>query len=101
MGEIQTRGVEGNILLDIPTDLYRTNDVMSNLDHNINREVELELKSGKCFSGYPAINFFGWIWFDGNCFICNVMRYGTHIETIISETLEDIMEKCCEKYGRF
>jgi hypothetical protein len=74
-------------------------DIMSNFDHVIDREVEKELKENRCYSKYPGWNFSGNVWFQDNKFYCEVWQYHCHVETIEGDTLEDLMENVCCEYG--
>jgi len=83
----------------VPTDYENIGAVMSNFDHTIEPETEEKLKSGKFYGEYPAWNFHGDVWFDGERFKCMVMRYWAHIETVEASSLEEIMEIASTKWG--
>lgn len=72
--------------------------IMSNFDGSINREVESEIKEKDMCAGYPAWNFFGTVWFDGE-WNCEVRRYRIHVNTISADSLEEIMSTACALYG--
>lgn len=72
--------------------------VMSNFDHKIEEGFEEKLKAGKFYGSYPAQNFHGTVWFNG-CFKCGIMQYRVHVATIEGETLQEIMDDACSKYG--
>jgi len=73
--------------------------VMSNFDHTIDTEVAEKLKEGKYYSDYPGWNFYGEVWYDSGKWKCEIRRYHVHVETIMADTLEEIMEQNSEKYG--
>ncbi len=75
--------------------------VMSNFDHSIDREIEKRLKNENVYAYYPGWNFCGDVWYDeeNKMWNCLVWQFHIHIETIEAETLERIMEVCCERYG--
>ena len=73
--------------------------VMSNFDHQIDLGIAKKLKDGKYYSGYPAYNFHGTVWYDNGKWKCKIKRYRIHIDTIIADTLEEIMNEASEKYG--
>lgn len=74
-------------------------DVMSNFDHVIEKDIEEKLREGNCYAGYPAWNFHGTVMYKDNKFICEIKRYGCLIDTIEAETLEGIMEEASNRYG--
>lgn len=74
-------------------------DVMSNFDHSINKEIVEKLKTTNSYSGYSALNFHGDVWFESNLFHCEIWQYHSHINTISKETLEEIMEEASNEYG--
>jgi hypothetical protein len=74
--------------------------VMSNFDHEVNRDVEFTLRTNEStYAGYPAWNFYGSVWYEDSMFHCEIMVYGSYRETISAETLEEIMEIASNKYG--
>ena len=74
-------------------------DVMSNFDHEINKDIEVRLKNEKVYSGYPGWNFHGEVWYEQNQFHCEVWVYGSIKEVISEDTLEELMESVSDKYG--
>lgn len=83
-----------------PTSYIQTaNEVMSNFDQIIDRDVEKLLKSSDYYTAYPAWNFYGEVWYDGENFHCQVEQYHAHMDTIIATTLEEIMEEVSDQYG--
>lgn len=84
-------------LIDLGSFCY----VVSNLDHIINEQIADKLRSGNCWAGYPAMGFFGEVWFDleDDLFKCFIRRLGTFPGTIVAETLQEIIDVACEKYG--
>lgn len=75
------------------------NDVMSNFDGIIDREIESRLKSENVHAGYSAWNFHGNVWYQDERFHCEIWRYQCYTETISAETLEEIMSEANEKHG--
>lgn len=80
-------------------DIEHIGDAMSNFDHIIDRDVEEKLKQGNCIADYPAWNFHGTLWFNGENFQCQIKRYQVHVDTIEAPTLEEIMEKASDRWG--
>jgi len=74
-------------------------DVMSNFDKEIDRDVEKQLKEGNCYAGYPAWNFHGTVYYKDDKFYCEIWTYGFPNELINAETLEEIIELASDKYG--
>jgi hypothetical protein len=74
-------------------------NVMSNFDHEINYEIAEQLKTTNTFAGYPAWDFFGYVWYENNQYHCEINRYCVHIDTISADKIEEIMEIASEKYG--
>ena len=79
-------------------DMESVGEAMSNFDGKINEGMEEKLKSGKFYGTYPAWNFHGTVWFDG-VFKCGIMQYHHHTATIEGESLQEIMDEACERYG--
>ncbi len=75
--------------------------VMSNFDHKINEGTEKKLKSGNFRGSYPAMGFYGTVWFDKKSkeFKCGIMQYHVRKEILSAPSLEEIMDIASEKYG--
>lgn len=77
--------------------------VMSNYDHQIDKEAEIVLRANPggqmC---YTAWNFHGTVSWnnDKQQFICEVWIHGSLRETVERNSMEEIMEHCCTIYGR-
>jgi len=73
---------------------------MSNLGHFIPEGLEERLRKGKVWAHYAGWNFFARVWFDGaEKFACEVMVYNKFMEIICEDSLQEIMETVCDKYG--
>lgn len=84
------------------TDSMRKTELgMSNYDHFIDPELEQALKeeAGQVFVHYCGWNFLGKVWWEDQ-FYCEVLRFGILLETIVANTLQEIMTKVSEKYGQ-
>jgi len=86
---------------DVPSGYEYLSDVMSNFDHEIDKEVAEKLKEGNYFADYPAREFYALIWWDAEASIykAKVMRYLSHAGTAASPTLRGIMELLSDEYG--
>jgi len=75
--------------------------IMSNLDHSIDEVVAKRLKAGKLVAQYAAWNFCGTVWFckKRKQWACMVDRYRVTICTIFCDTLQEIMDECCRRFG--
>lgn len=73
-------------------------DVMSNFDHIISKEVEQLLRAGGCYADYPAWNFHGTVWFD-KMFKCEIWRYCSHVATLEAVSLQEIMDEASKRWG--
>ena len=75
--------------------------IMSNFDHKIEDWAEEKLKEWDCYWDYPWMNFF-WrnVRFEDWNFICEIMQYSSHIDTIKWDSLQKIMDKTCKKYWK-
>ncbi len=82
-----------------PIDFKEIEMLMSNFDHTIDEGLSEKLKSGKFTAEYCAWKFHGMVWFEDSKFHCMIKKYTKHIDTIIENTLEEIMETACSKYG--
>lgn len=86
-------------LIKLPKEYYETKTVMSNIDHSIDKKVEKEIVDGKYYGQYASWNFCGYVWHQEEKFYCEIWVYGSHVETIQADTLEEIMSEACSKYG--
>lgn len=85
-----------------PPTFERSFDVcMSNFDHQIEEWAEDKLKNEEIVLDYTGWNFCAHVWWcrHDEKFKCEVDQYGSHRSTEEGETLQDIMNKCCELYG--
>jgi hypothetical protein len=74
--------------------------IASNFDHEWDRDVAERLKTDQTIvAGYPAWNFYGFVWWDGEHYQCLVMQYNSPVELIEADTIPEIMEAVSEKYG--
>lgn len=83
----------------VPSHFVDIGDVMSNFDHEIEDGAEKKLKSGEFYGSYPAQNFYGCVWFDGEVFLCQVNCYQSHEETVTAPTLRGIMDAVSDDWG--
>lgn len=77
---------------------YGLDGVMSNFDHSIDAEVAEHIKGKLLFSRYAGWNFNGKVWWDGS-WKCDVWVHGSCVESIKADTLTEIMQEVCSKYG--
>lgn len=75
--------------------------IMSNFDGRINGETYSAIKGQPLFSGYTGWNFYGKVWWDLNLlrWCCEVWQYHCYKETVVCDTLEEIMSEVCSNYG--
>lgn len=75
--------------------------VMSNCEHTIDKTIEAELKEKEEYGCYAGWNFFGYVWWkrDVQRWACDVWQYHKSVEVVEAETLEEIMQLVCDKYG--
>jgi hypothetical protein len=83
----------------LPEELKCIGDVMSNFDHEIESGAADRLKKGKVYGEYPAVEFFAKVWWDGNVFCAEIMRYCSHVDTLEADTLDEIMSQASSRYG--
>jgi len=86
-------------MLKVPESYECVGDVMSNFDHKVEDWAEEKLKSGDYYGGYAAWNFHGHVWFADGSFHVTIRCYGSHVDTVTEDTLQDIMDTCSELYG--
>lgn len=80
-------------------DIKNIGEVMTNYDHEIDRDIETKLKEGNCTASYPGWNFHGTVLYDGANFQCRITRYSVQVDVLESPTLEGIMKEACERWG--
>lgn len=90
---------EGEGMKRAPLGFEDVGTVMSNFDHEVEPWAEEKLKSGDFRGDYPAWEFHGTVWWEESNFHCQVMRYGSHIDTVSAPTLQGIMDEASGKYG--
>lgn len=76
-------------------------EVYSNFDHKLDGEVAELLKAGDSFSRHAAWDFNGSVWFDlaSDKWLEEVWVYGSIVETLAGDTVEDVIQQACGKYG--
>ena len=75
-------------------------NLMSNFDGNINKQVEQELVDNPLKTAeYPGWEFWGLCWYQDNKFYCMTMRYRNRDNLFKADTTEELMEKVCQVYG--
>ena len=78
---------------------YPQGTIMSNYDHSIDADIKKILSTQRAHSGYPGWNFHARVWYEGNEWNAEVWQYGSYIETVSADELEDLKSAICEKYG--
>ena len=75
--------------------------VMTNFDHSIHVHVAEALKNEPAFSRYPGWNFNGRVWWarDVALWRCEVWCYCSPVAVVDATTLEELMEKVCDRWG--
>lgn len=91
---------EGEIVCRMPEGLEYAGEVMSNFDHEVDKEVAKKIQDGGYYASYPAWNFHGVVWYDKteSMYRCEVWTYRQYQKTV-SGTLIEIMEKVSEEFG--
>lgn len=83
----------------IPVGYTEYDELMSNIDGNINKDVADVLKTEPYFGQYSGWNFCGYVWFQDGKWHCEVWCHKFYNETISEETLEGIMKSVSNSYG--
>lgn len=73
--------------------------IMSNFDREIDYKVAEQIKSKPFFSQYSAWNFCGYVWWQNEKWHCEIWTHHAIRETISADTLPEIMNEACSKYG--
>lgn len=75
--------------------------IMSNFDHQIDKEVVEILKKEKKWASYPGWNFYGSVWWNRKKkkWACVVEQLRCHVDTLYALTPAELMEKVSSKYG--
>jgi len=82
----------------LPEGLESIGTIMSNFDHVIEDGAEEKLKASAVYGEYTAWNFWAAVWWDGE-FKAMIKQYRNHTNTLVSDTLQDIMDEASEYYG--
>lgn len=74
---------------------------MSNFDHSIDTGLAeaLQARPGKVFGRHAGWNFNGRVFFSDGRFHEEVWVYGSPRETVSADTLPELMEEVCYRYG--
>lgn len=74
---------------------------MSNMGHTIDDGLSESLREhpNQVMAQYSGWDFCGYVWHNGNQFMCQVWTYKSPQEEIAADSLEDIMARVSEKYG--
>lgn len=87
-------------MTDRPWDnLIQCDGTMSNFDFSIDDGVEEQLRSGDYWCPYAAWDFYGYVWFEGGTFKCDVWRNGASSELIEANSLRELMHSVSDEYG--
>jgi len=74
--------------------------VYSNFDHALDATVVEQLRADQTlYAQHAAYNFCGYVWFDGEQWHEDVMRYHEVVEHLVEPTVEDVIYLANEKYG--
>ncbi len=73
--------------------------VMSNFDHEIDAKIAERLKSGNLFSSYPGWNFYATVWWSDGNYHAEVKCYCIHQTTLVSDSLQEIMNEASTRWG--
>jgi hypothetical protein len=86
-----------------PPEGYRVEDdcVMSNVDHQIDPDLEARLRREKVVLQYAGRNFSGEVWYDPEhqLFRCIVSVHGIAREMVSRLSLDEVMWYVCDEYG--
>lgn len=76
--------------------------VYSNLDHEIDKEVSdmLAKRPNELYSQHSAWSFCGYVWFDGEVWREEIWQWKSLVEVLSADSLEDLIEKANNSYGR-
>lgn len=73
--------------------------IMSNLGHRIVTATVDSIKGKKLFSRYAGWSFNGKVWWQNDKWLCEVWCYHSWMETVVCDTLQEIMEGVSSIYG--
>jgi hypothetical protein len=74
-------------------------EVWSNFDHVINRDIAEQLKSGEYWAAAPGWNFFAYVWFAEGQYHTEIWRYGAPVAVLSAETIDELKANVCSIYG--
>lgn len=92
----------------MPTELAKIPDgykehphpLMTSLDGSIDRDVQLLLREGDLFAGYPGWEFYAKCWYGEGEWHAEVWSWGLHRETVSADTPDEIMRDLTVRYER-
>lgn len=73
----------------------------SNFDHRLqDREGALAaLHAGTHYIAHPAWDHWGAIWFENGKYYEQVMRFGSHLDTVEGDTIDEVFRLSNESFG--
>ena len=83
----------------LPDDFEEIELGMSNCDGSIDKGFAKALKNKKTFGRHSAWDFNGLVYWLSGKFNTDVWVYGSHIETLSEDSLEDLMASANSIYG--
>lgn len=84
----------------LPTSFAPTLLGLSNFDFTVDDGVESELRKKPLWAGYPARDFYGYVWFEEEGFYCEVWQYNSYQTTMGPfQNLNGLMVGVSEKFG--
>lgn len=74
-------------------------DLMTNLTHKVDKDVENHLRENRVMAGYPGANFNAECWFVEDHFHAAVYVGGKHRATVTAPTPQELMTAVSNDFG--
>lgn len=92
--------METNTKIKLPEHFIEYSEsIMSNIDHVVDRNVEEALKDTPFWASYPGMGFYGRVWYQDSKWYCEVWCYGSHCQTFVADSPEELMDGVSLEYG--
>ena len=74
-------------------------DLMTNFDNSIDRDVRALVDAGTHYGAYTARDFMGYIWKTPEGYTAEIWCFHVHVDTIVASTLEELKAEASATYG--
>lgn len=92
------------MLNQVTRPLEQTEDpIYSNLHHELDEEVVKELRDfpNRRYAHHAALDFCGYIWFDGKVFLEEIWVYKNKVDLLENKDIKELIKEANSEYRRY